>query len=62
MIINGALLLLIRSTSTALLAMVGTKWLVAYFVSDMSLYLVYKAVRRDLRHWFPFYGKLEKLS
>ncbi|GMI32781.1 hypothetical protein TeGR_g3036 [Tetraparma gracilis] len=36
MVINGALLLLVRSASTALLAMVGAKYVAAYYVGDMA--------------------------
>jgi MFS family permease len=38
MIMNGALLLLVRSVSTALLAMAGWRWIVGYLVGDMGLY------------------------
>jgi hypothetical protein len=38
MIMNGALLLLLRSLSTALLLMAGGKWWLAYFGGDMVLY------------------------
>jgi hypothetical protein len=53
MIINGALLLLVRSVSMALLAMVGGPWVLVYLMSDMGLYFVYKILRRDLWHWIP---------
>jgi hypothetical protein len=56
MIINGALLLLVRSVSMALLAMVGGRWVLAYLVSDMGLYFMYKILRRDLWHWMPLEG------
>ncbi|GMI19237.1 hypothetical protein TeGR_g13668, partial [Tetraparma gracilis] len=56
MIINCALLLLVRSVSMALLAMVGSKWVLAYLVSDMGLYFVYKILRRDLWHWVALEG------
>jgi hypothetical protein len=56
MIINGALLLLVRSVSMALLAMVGGQWLLVYLVSDMGLYFAYKILRRDLWHWVPLQG------
>jgi hypothetical protein len=56
MIINGALLLLVRSVSMALLAMVGGQWVLAYLVGDMGLYFVYKILRRDLWHWIPLEG------
>ncbi|GMI51962.1 hypothetical protein TeGR_g223 [Tetraparma gracilis] len=56
MIINGALLLLVRSMSMALLAMVGGQWVLVYLVSDMGLYFAYKILRRDLWHWIPLEG------
>jgi hypothetical protein len=58
MIMNGALLLLVRSVSTALLAMAGWKWIVGYLASDMGLYFVYKLLRRDFLHWIPLEGAL----
>jgi hypothetical protein len=56
MIINGALLLLARSVSMALLAIMGGQWVLVYLVSDMGLYFVYKILRRDLWHWIPLKG------
>ena len=56
MIINGALLLLVRSVSMALLAMVGGQWVLVYLVSDMGLYFMYKILRRDLWHWIALEG------
>ncbi|GMI24816.1 hypothetical protein TeGR_g13144, partial [Tetraparma gracilis] len=56
MIINGALLLLARSVSMALLAMVGGQWVLVYLASDMGLYFMYKLLRRDLWHWIALEG------
>ncbi|GMI28241.1 hypothetical protein TeGR_g4461, partial [Tetraparma gracilis] len=56
MIVNGALLLLVRSVSMALLAMVGGQWVLVYLVSDVSLYFTYKILRGDLWHWVPLEG------
>jgi hypothetical protein len=56
MIVNGALLLLARSVSIALLAMVGVRWVLVYLLSDMGLYFMYKILRRDLWHWVPLQG------
>ncbi|GMI38047.1 hypothetical protein TeGR_g2496 [Tetraparma gracilis] len=56
MIVNGALLLLVRSVSMALLAIVGGQWVLVYLVSDMGLYFTYKILRRDLWHWMPLEG------
>ena len=56
MIMNGALLLLARSVSMALLAIIGGRWVLLYLVSDMGLYFMYKILRRDLWHWMPLEG------
>jgi hypothetical protein len=58
MIMNSALLLLVRSVSTALLAMAGWRWIVGYLASDMGLYFTYKLLRRDFLHWIPLEGAL----
>jgi hypothetical protein len=58
MIINGALLLLVRSVSMALLAMVGSQWLLVYLVSDMGLFFMHKFLRRDLWHWVALEGAI----
>ena len=58
MIMNGALLLLVRSVSTALLAMAGWKWIVGYLASDTGLYFIYRLLRRDFLHWIPLEGAL----
>jgi hypothetical protein len=56
MIMNGALLLLVRSVSMALLAMAGGQWMLVYLVSDMGRYFVYKILRREFVHWTPLEG------
>jgi hypothetical protein len=56
MIINSTLLLLTRSVSTALLAMLGLRYVVLYFVNDMLLHFVYKIMRGDFWHWLPLEG------
>jgi hypothetical protein len=56
MIINGALLLLVRSVGTAFLALLGRRYIATYYVSDMMLYFVYKAFRQDVWHWVPLEG------
>jgi hypothetical protein len=56
MIVNGALLLLVRSVSIALLAIVGGRWVLLYLMSDLGLYFSYKILRRDLWHWVPLEG------
>ena len=56
MIMKGALLLLVRSVSTALLSLAGGPWLLVYYGSDMGLYFAYKILRRDFWHWVPVVG------
>ena len=62
MIMSGALLLLVRSMCTALLAMRGGWYVAAYYASDMSVYFVYKAIRSDLWHWVPLEGWMSVLE
>jgi hypothetical protein len=56
MIANGALLLLLRSISTALLLMIGWRWACVYFLGDMGIYYVSKLLRGDFWHWIPLEG------
>jgi hypothetical protein len=49
MISNGALLLLLRSLSIALLLTMGVEWLVLYYIGDWGLYLLAKLARGDVR-------------
>jgi hypothetical protein len=56
MIVNGALLLLLRSLSTALLASVSGRLVLYYYLGEHALYLTYKTVRGDLQHWVPHAG------
>jgi hypothetical protein len=56
MIANGTILLVVRSASTALLAFLGSHFVVGYYVADMGLYFVYKILRRDFWHWVPLEG------
>ena len=48
MIANGALLLLARSTSTALLWLVGWKPLAVYYTADYGIFFLQKVIRRDV--------------
>ncbi|GMI22558.1 hypothetical protein TeGR_g10182 [Tetraparma gracilis] len=57
MIMNSALLLLVRSVSMALLAMVGGRWVLVYLVSDMGMYFVYKILS-----YVPSGGKVYELD
>jgi hypothetical protein len=56
MVANSAIMLLVRSVSTALLAMHGTGAVLTYYVLDMGLYFTYKLLRRDFWHWIPLEG------
>ena len=56
MIMNSALLLLARSGSTALLAMVSWRYVAAYYAGDHIIYLAQKAARGDWWHWAPTEG------
>ncbi|GMI37358.1 hypothetical protein TeGR_g5104 [Tetraparma gracilis] len=56
MIMNGALLLLLRSLSTALLLIVDGRLVLYYYLGDHVSYLAYKIARRDLYHWLPLEG------
>ncbi|GMI52212.1 hypothetical protein TeGR_g2169 [Tetraparma gracilis] len=56
MIMNGALLLLLRGASTALLVMVDGRLVLYCYLGDHALYLAYKIARRDLYHWVPLEG------
>jgi hypothetical protein len=57
MIAIGALLLLARSMSTAVLALLDSRYVAYYYVGDMGLYLAYKLLRHDLWHWIPLEGR-----
>jgi hypothetical protein len=55
---NSALLLLARSGSTALLAMVSWRYVAAYYAGDHIIYLAQKAARGDWWHWAPVEGTM----
>ena len=57
MILNSALLLLIRSFSAAMLMLAKKRYCVAYFAGDMALYLLQKVLRGDFHYWLPIEGK-----
>jgi hypothetical protein len=54
--LNSALLLLMRSFSAALLALVSKSYFLYFLVGDISLYLGYKLARGDFLHWLPVDG------
>jgi len=56
MLMNSALLLLIRSISAALLALVSKSYFVYYMSGDMALYLLWRLARNDLHSWLPVGG------
>ena len=56
MIVNSALLLLARSGSTALLALVSWRYVAAYYAGDHIIYLAQKAARGDWWFWAPIEG------
>ena len=56
MMLNSALLLLVRSLSAAMLMLVKKRYFVVYWAGDMALYLLLKVVRGDFHYWIPFDG------
>jgi hypothetical protein len=56
MVLNSALLLLLRSIGAALLMLADTKIFVAYMAGDHLLYLLQKLVRGDFLYWLPMEG------
>ena len=48
MILNGALLLLLRSFGAAMLIIANKNYFIAYLAGDVALYLLQKALRSDL--------------
>jgi hypothetical protein len=58
MMLNGTLLLLVRSFCVAMLMLVKKKYFVWYYAGDMGFYLLLKAARGDFHHWMPFDSSL----
>jgi len=58
MMLNSALLLLIRSFSAAMLMLVKKRYFVAYLAGDLALYLLQKVARGDFHYWIPIDGAL----
>ena len=58
MLLNSALLLLIRSFSAAMLILVKKRYFALYLASDMALYLLQKVARGDFHYWIPIDGAL----
>jgi len=51
LILNGALLLLLRCFGAAKLIVANKNYFIAYLSGDMALYLLQKAARNDLWWW-----------
>jgi len=58
LILNGALLLLLRCFGAAMLIVANKNYFVAYMAGDMTLYLLQKAARNDLWYWVPVDGAM----
>ena len=56
LLLNSALLLLLKSFGAALLLLVSKSYLAAYLAGDMALFLLYKAASNDFWTWLPFHG------
>ena len=53
---NSALLLLIRSFSSALIMLVGKRYFAWYLLGDIVFYFALKIARNDLHYWLPIDG------
>jgi len=58
MMLNCALLLLLRSFSAAMLMLVNKRYIAMYLAGDMALYLLQKMARGDFHYWLPLDGAL----
>jgi len=56
MMLQSALLLLIRSLSAAMLMLVKKRYLAMYMAGDVALYLLQKVARGDFHYWPPIDG------
>jgi hypothetical protein len=56
MLMNGAMLLLIRSFGAALLMQGRKRYFVWYSAADVGFYLLHKILRGDFYHWTPVVG------
>jgi len=61
MMLNSALLLLIRSFSAAMLMLVKKRYFAMYMAGDMALYLLQKVARGDFHYWLPVDGAFGSL-
>ena len=58
MMLNSALLLLIRSLGAAMLMLVNKRYFAMYMAGDMALFLLQKVARGDFHYWMPVDGAL----
>ena len=58
MMLNSALLLLMRSLSAAMLMLVKKRYFVLYWAGDVALYLLQKVAKGDFRYWIPVDGAM----
>jgi len=58
MVLNSALLLLMRSLSAAMLMLVQKRYFVLFMAGDVALYLLQKVFRGDFYYWLPVDGAL----
>jgi hypothetical protein len=56
MMLNSALMLLIKSFGAALLMAVDKRYFVSYLICDMGFYLLQKLARGDFWYWIPVHG------
>ena len=49
---------LMKTLATALLMIVNSTWLLIFMVGDMSLFMLMKIARRELRYWVNLTGAL----
>jgi len=56
MLLNSALMLLLRSFSASMLMLAKKRYFIAYLAGDLALYLLLKVVRGDFHYWFPVEG------
>jgi len=61
MTVNGALMLLGRSISVALLLSHNGSYFAIYCVSDLLIFHLHKILRGDYAYWLPIYGSAEVL-
>ena len=56
LILNGAVLLLLRSFGAAMLIVANKNYFIAYMAGDTTLYLLLKVAQNDLWYWMPVDG------